>query len=95
MEPEVIKVLLGSGVGGGISAVFAYMLFKAYSQRVESLDRRSEACEADRIEMRKELIEIQKDIIADTREALNRSSAILEQFAAMAEKRGFSIKFDE
>ncbi len=105
-EFEAIKILVGSLGGGGLAAFFAYVLFKAYTanvtktlefqeKRIDSVEKRSQVCEDDRLAIRKEMTAIQTGVIEDTREALNRSASILERFADMAQQKGWSIIFGD
>lgn len=102
MDAEAIRLIFSSIGGGGVAGVFAYMLFKAYTasvaqtfgvqeKRIDALDKRSEACESDRIAMRAELLSMQRGVIDETRTALNRNAAVLEKLAMMAEERGWSV----
>lgn len=96
---EVIEVILS---GGGIGAVFAWVLFKAYMQsvsksldiqerRIDAVEQRSRACEDDRALLHKQLENLQGETLANTKIALDRSSEALERVAKLAEQRGWSI----
>lgn len=104
MTPEfdIVKVLLGSAGGGGIAAIFAWLLFKAYTasvtksleiqeKRIDSVEARSKTCEEDRARLHEQMKQIQTTSLADTRDALTRSADVLERFATLAEQRGWSV----
>lgn len=98
-ELELFKILGGSG---GVFALFVWVLFKAYTssnqkmmdvqeKRIEAVEERSKACEADRLELRNRMDDLQGEFLEDTRAALERSSQALEMITKLAGERGWSI----
>lgn len=98
-EIELFKTI---GSAGTVFALFVWVLFRAYTEsvkkmmevqekRIEAVEDRSKACEADRLELRTRMDDLQGEFLEDTRAALERSSQALEMITKLAGERGWSI----
>lgn len=96
MDPEALKILIGSLGGGGVTVAAAWVMFKSYTgaidkkdqvfeARIAALEKSAEECGHDRNRLHQQIFELQREQVGVVNSVIEKNSQVLAKTVQILE----------